>query len=435
MKRSRYVVKAPSHDGQSNIFYNLRNGLGIKIAKDLADSFEELTEIKALHSSLDKHHFYQQPDEADSMIAEYERAREQLPFHLVIMPHENCNFRCVYCYEKFEKNKMAPEVEAGLIAMVEERLSQGRHKVFTVSWFGGEPLLATDVIERLSIRFRELCERYGVFYVASITTNGYLLDDETLDMLLRNRVKSFQISLDGIEEYHDQQRLLKGGQPTYKRIVENLERMSRHSEPFRTIVRMNVGPENLKHVESHIAQMKQRLGHDPRFSLYFHNIGHWGGENDDQVEICEENMAVKLINQTMDYEMNGVLAADLLRPNEACYAASPTSFVIGTDGMVYKCTIALYDERNHVGQLHPDGSMELSDELMELWTGSGLKDEGCKQCFFAPSCHGDSCPWVRIDAGRRPCPSIKSKVREVVTLMDRQKHPFAEIKPQVEAGV
>ncbi|MGZ4107256.1 MAG: radical SAM protein [Tumebacillaceae bacterium] len=431
MKRSRYVINAPSFDGKSKIFYNLRNGLGIKVPTNILNSFEQLAETANLKEIMQKHDFFHHPDEADHVLMEYKQLKDDSNFHLIILPHQNCNFRCVYCYEKFEKNKMEPEVEQGIISLVEERLSSGKHQLFTVSWFGGEPLLASDVIERLSAKFTEICEKYQVRYIASLTSNGYFLDEKTSEMLLRYNVSVFQITLDGIKDCHDHQRMLKGGQPTYDRIVENLTALSQRPEPFQMLVRMNVGADNLVYVEPFIREMKERFGHDERFRLYFHNIGQWGGPNDADLNICSESVAVSLTSLVLDNEMKAYSIFNKIRPNRTCYASSQNSFVIGVDGMVYKCTVALYDERNHVGRLTTNGQLELHEERMKLWTDAGVEDSGCKNCFFAPSCHGDSCPLVRLEEqGKRPCPDEKTQVREVLTMMDRQGHKFVEIKTE-----
>lgn len=435
MKRSRYVVKAPSHDRKSTIYYNIRNGVGLKVANELASSFSELAEHPALHRVMSKHNFFHNPNEGQEVVDRYLQIQEMLPFHLIVLPHQNCNFRCVYCYEKFDKNKMLPEVEESLKLYVERELRSGRHKVFVASWFGGEPLLAPDVIDRLSEGFARVADEMGVKYKGNITTNGYNLDEKTVDMLLSHKINQLQVTLDGIKECHDHQRILKGGQPTYDRIVENLVRMSKRPEEFSVTIRMNVGPENLQYVEQHIEEMKRLFGNDERFKLYFHNIGHYGGDNDDNISICSENMLVKLTELSLKHDVQAAPIYNKIRPHTTCYAASPNSLIIGTDGMLYKCTVALYDERNHVGQLHQDGTISLNEELMHLWTKSGSEDSKCRECFLSPSCHGDSCPLVRIESGERPCPSQKGMIPEVLTVMDQQNHKFVEVLPMVTDGV
>lgn len=428
MKPSRYIIKAPSYDGKSTIFYNLRSNIGLKVPSDRFKRFQDLSETKALHKVLHKYHFFASPTEAEEVFLEHQNHKqEELPFHLIIMPHQNCNFRCVYCYEKFEKNKMFPHVEEGIVKLVEERLRSNHYKFFVVAWFGGEPLLAVDVIERLSSQFKEISERYGVTYVASITTNGYNLTSSVIDTLLNSGIISFQVTIDGIKECHDHQRVLKGGQPTYDQIVHNLKELSTRTQPYRVLLRKNVGPDNLKYADQHILDMKSFFGHDSRFVMGFHNIGHWGGENDENVSICPENVTLQLTHQAINHGMATDPMVNKVQSYSPCYAASPHSLVIGVDGMVYKCTVALYDERNHVGSIHPSGKLELNQERMDLWTQSSVDDLTCKSCFYSPSCHGESCPLVRIENGKRPCPDFKHQMKAIVTLMDRQNYKFIDL--------
>lgn len=435
MKQSRYLVKAKSKDG-STIFYNIRNSKGVKISNQLSySSFKDLNENPSINNVFEKYQFLHDPNEAEEVLEAYIQKNNNDTFHLIILPHQNCNFRCVYCYEKFEKNKMTPEVEEGVINLVKKKLSQDNFKNFFVSWFGGEPLLGTDVIERLSKEFRNLAVKYNVRYAANITSNGYGLTDKVIDMLLENEVTNFQITIDGIKEIHDKQRLLMGGQSTFDRIIANLKNLSNRQKKFITMIRMNVGPENLKHVDQHILDMKQIFGQDKRFQLYFHNIGHWGGDNDSQVEACSDNVTLTLLNRTIDHDMNAISGLMKIRPDNTCYAANPNSFVIGVDGLLYKCTVALYDDVNIVGKLNRNGDLNLDEEKMKLWTEGGVSDSHCKSCFFASSCHGDSCPLIRIRDKVRPCPDAKKQVKQYVELMDRQGYNFINIGPKKKDGV
>src|ERR1044071_7965793 len=59
---------------------------------------------------------------------------------LILLPTEQCNFRCMYCYEDFSGGRMSPGVSEGVKRLIDRRLDGLRS--LTVSWFGGEPLLA-----------------------------------------------------------------------------------------------------------------------------------------------------------------------------------------------------------------------------------------------------------------------------------------------------
>jgi len=72
---------------------------------------------------------------------------------LTIAPTMACNFKCVYCYE----GERAKDVDSNNVTMSEETLNQlvefirkSGVKKLGVEWYGGEPLLAIDVIENLS---------------------------------------------------------------------------------------------------------------------------------------------------------------------------------------------------------------------------------------------------------------------------------------------
>ena len=76
--------------------------------------------------------------------------------YLVIMPTEQCNFRCEYCYETHEKGKMSKKTQDALIRYVQKNIY--RYTGLNVGWFGGEPLEALDVIEYLSQNFMKICK-------------------------------------------------------------------------------------------------------------------------------------------------------------------------------------------------------------------------------------------------------------------------------------
>ncbi|MFM6074868.1 MAG: radical SAM protein, partial [Dolichospermum sp.] len=69
-------------------------------------------------------------------------------FELIILPTEQCNFRCIYCYEDFSIGRMKPEVISGIKALLDKRSS--KLNFLNLSWFGGEPLVAKDIVLDIS---------------------------------------------------------------------------------------------------------------------------------------------------------------------------------------------------------------------------------------------------------------------------------------------
>ena len=66
---------------------------------------------------------------------------------LIIAPTTGCNFACPYCFEPKKNPKtMTREVEDRIIEYVRSRTLAEN---ISLTWYGGEPLLAFDIIERL----------------------------------------------------------------------------------------------------------------------------------------------------------------------------------------------------------------------------------------------------------------------------------------------
>ncbi len=357
--------------------------------------------------------------------------RAQRLLHLILMPSEECNFRCVYCYESFARGKMLPKVRHGIKTFVND---QARHlQELVVSWFGGEPLIALDVIEELSGAFLQVAAKHSIPYTALMTTNGYLLTPEILARLLDWHVHRIQVTVDGLGLDHDRLRILKDGGPSFAVIWNNLRAARQLDRPFNLIIRVNLDPRSADQVQPFIDSLQQEFAGDPRFSVFFRTVGHWGGPNDTTVDVCEGKDANDLPWQAATDSLHrglpiGQLEFDVLQPTGAvCYAAKPNSFVIGADGSVYKCTVALDNHMNRIGELHPDGHLDLDLDKFTLWvTSDGEHDSACTSCFFRPACHGAACPLVRIESGRPPCPAHKKNIKKVLELAYKQSQAFPD---------
>lgn len=140
--------------------------------------------------------------------------------HLVILPTEQCNFRCKYCYESFKRGKMSDEVIQTIIKYV--RVNIRRYIGLQVSWFGGEPSLEIDTICKMSNAFLAICRHAKREYWADITSNGYLIDKCSFEKLYHANIFNYQITIDGIKSTHDSQRILAGGGESYDKIINNL---------------------------------------------------------------------------------------------------------------------------------------------------------------------------------------------------------------------
>jgi len=334
---------------------------------------------------------------------------------LILLASEDCNFRCNYCYEDFLRGTMLPSVREGVKNLVEKRAPHLRQ--LTVGWFGGEPLYGFQAMEDLGPFFIEMAEKYSLGFLSHITTNGYLLTPDVAEKLLAWRVNDYQITLDGLREQHDKKRPARDGGGTFDTIISNLMELKKRPEKFHVRIRVNYDRENYPYLEELLLLLEKEFGGDDRFVVAFHGIGRWGGANDKDIEVCGAD-EVRTVKERLrqSAKEKGFQPAGTLRDmnsvgKNVCYAARPYNFIVGADGKLMKCTIALdKEDHNIVGQLMPNGDMVLNADNYALWVEPAFQnDTGCQKCAILPTCQGISCPLIRIEQHKSPCAATPKK--------------------------
>ncbi|WP_319423534.1 radical SAM protein [Pleurocapsa sp. FMAR1] len=290
-------------------------------------------------------------------------------FELIIMPTEKCNFRCTYCYEDFTAGRMKPEIISAIKKLLKRRA--GDLETLHISWFGGEPLVAKNIVLEISEYSKHLASQNPqLSYSGGMTTNAYLLDYQTAKALANVGVKRYQISLDGPREIHNKSRLRADGKGTYDKIWSNLLAIRDSSLPVSILLRIHFSADTFQLLDPLIEDIKKEFLPDPRFLFVFKAIGRWGGENDNAIKVLSlkkkeqavQSLQTKLFGENIDSPQN------LPDPeNYVCYASRSNSLVIRSNGDVAKCTVALYDDRNKVATLQPDGTLKLIPGRIAPW--------------------------------------------------------------------
>jgi uncharacterized protein len=324
----------------------------------------------------------------------------------------------VYCYEKFKQGTMRPEVREGVRNLLTQRAPTLNN--LAISWFGGEPLYGWEAVEELSPFAQRIGREHGFKVPQNMTTNAYLLTEERATKLLEWGCNRYQITLDGLAEDHDCKRVGRDGSPTYGVILENLRSMAaRRDAEFQIAIRINFDQKNFNQLGSFLESLSEDFGGDPRFVLRFRAVGKWGGENDENLETCGREQEREVVDQVQRKAREVSLQSEAgirgyAKPGQqVCYAARPFNFIVGASGKLMKCTIALDElEDNVVGQLHPDGRLELNDERMSIWVSPHFEsDKVCQNCYVLPVCQGAQCPLSRVVDNTRSCAPIKGTLK------------------------
>ncbi len=152
----------------------------------------------------------------------YGRHSGKLPSHLLQFSADKkpvvvwnmtrrCNLKCVHCYAKAleEKGKDAISTEAGK-AIIDDLAAYGAPVML---FSGGEPLVREDLVE-----LAKHATSKGMRAV--ISTNGTLITKQKAKELKEVGLSYVGISLDGLEEVHDQFRAVPG---SFKKALEGVK--------------------------------------------------------------------------------------------------------------------------------------------------------------------------------------------------------------------
>ena len=144
----------------------------------------------------------------------------------------DCNLRCKYCFAstgdfKQGRKLMSMDVAKRAIDFLIDQ--SDNRKNLEVDFFGGEPSLNFEVVRGVISYARSLENRYNKNFRFTITTNGVLLNSESIDYLNEN-MSNIVLSLDGRKEVNDRMRILAGGGGSYDVVLRNFKALVKKRE-------------------------------------------------------------------------------------------------------------------------------------------------------------------------------------------------------------
>jgi uncharacterized protein len=300
--------------------------------------------------------------------------------HLILFPTEACNFRCVYCYETFQYEKMNAATIEGIKKFLKIRIPE--LKSLHISWFGGEPLLAMNIIEDISIYILNLLNKYPeCIFHADITTNAYELTLPIFEKLCQFKIGLYQISFDGPREQHDKKRILANGKGTFDRIWTNLINLKCTDKQVSFLIRLHLDKTNLPHIHSFMEDYKKIFGDDNRFRLFLRPLSQLGGKQDMALKTFSGEEGKMVVEQLARFtESINIKNKTFSDFPKICYASKLNSFAIRADGTINKCTVALDREYNKVGQISRNGTLKIHKKKLFEWA-RGIQSGNERELF------------------------------------------------------
>ena len=340
---------------------------------------------------------------------------------ITIAPTMECNARCYYCFEKgAAQGKMTEETADKTAQFIIDRCSE---KKLYIAWFGGEPLMADDIITRIS---RKLYDN-NIEVESTVTTNGILINEKMIDCFRYWNVKRVQITLDGLgEEYNKIKRYVIECENPFERIMDNISLLIKNE--ITVHLRVNYYSESYDTVKTTMDYLHNRFGDYDNLYLYgvpldlpdkkgYSEFDEKEGKIflrvlDDSLKRGYENDELNFSALRVSEDYNKALGELMLAPFPAsCYMVNKDRFVIDDKGYVYKCQKHLGKKQFSCGDVF-DGVKE--NDIYRFYVTDQLHSEMCKDCNMLPICQG-GCKANRLLYGDKfACPPSKSIIKQLV---------------------
>lgn len=328
---------------------------------------------------------------------------------------QNCNFRCKYCIYSEETNKKqrTHSQESMSLKTAKEAIdflldhSIDSNNV-NISFYGGEPLLAFDLIKDVVDYVENVFKGKKISY--NMTSNGTLLDEEKINFLIENDF-SLMISLDGPKEINDLNRVYPDGSGTYDSIMEKIhlihekypdyaEKLSISmvmdpSNDFDCINSITLDGEDFKPLNLNATIIDTDYDYDNplnysedyiwkfEYNIFLAFMAYWGRYPIEKISSISRSVVQKALNDLYKFEESPEIKTYDV-PSGPCIPGQMRLFS-DVNGNLFPCErVSESSEAMKIGSLEEGFDLEQIEYLLNF---SQLTEEECKNCWAFRYCN------------------------------------------------
>lgn len=261
-----------------------------------------------------------------------------------------CNMDCIYCFENQTKNDHFSISTCDRIKLISKLIDLYKTEISCLDYvfFGGEPLLNLDYVEKICEYISEHYSDLVIDY--SFTSNGTLIDDKFIDLCNRFMFREIRITIDGIPQIHNSRRVMKNGNDSYELIMENIKKLCLNTN-IRIVINTVLDDDNTDCYLNMFNDLVRRLGNfifSDKPKIVF-NIGilchpmidtyhtQDKGSNNTIGNINYYKLSEELIKS------GATITSPFYTPH--CMNSSEKTFTISPSGDIYKCVTGIGSKR------------------------------------------------------------------------------------------
>ncbi|MFH1130120.1 MAG: radical SAM protein [Pseudomonadota bacterium] len=307
--------------------------------------------------------------------------------NLTLFLNHRCNLRCTYCYtgRKFHRPMTLDIAKKG----VDFGLDMADQGFLILSFFGGEPFLETELMEKALEYALHQTKQRGIHLFPTIATNGTLLGNRRLTLLMKYGFQ-VQVSLDGCQAAHDETRRFRNGRSSYARIESNLKQILAAGLKVRVVA--VVDPSNAKYMGrsfDHLMDLGvKRIYFAPNYTgpwdnaaceIFETSLRDLGDRYMARFEVGQDVRLDPLNGKVVTHLAQGYKEKNLCQFGQKELSISPL-------GNIYPCDRLVGEDNNPdicIGNLEGGLNTKRRDQMVQA---KNTPDSECKECALQPRC-------------------------------------------------
>lgn len=373
-------------------------------SRDLENIFSDFDK-DVLEEILSELHYLQKSSQLfseDEVQDELPRLPEGLKALCLNLAHD-CNLGCHYCFAQkgdFGGNRVLMPYDVGVKAVDYLIKNSGKRRHLEIDFFGGEPLLNFEVLQKLVAYIRKREQETGKIFTLTVTTNATLLDDEKIAWINDNDLL-LVLSLDGRERIQNEMRPTRDGRPTYQKTVERIKAVvdSREGEGY--YVRGTYTRENMDFAADVLHMLKLGFRHvsvepvvtkNQKFALKDEDLPRLYGEYDRLAQAYLDAYCSGKPFNFFHFSVNLLKGPCIAKRLSGC-GAGVEYIAVTPEGDIYPCHQFVGDKEFLMGNVIQNG-IENEQLVSQFYDAHIYNKEECSNCwarfFCSGGCHANA---------------------------------------------
>lgn len=412
MKHSNYNITVPFDVNRSIIFNSITKKFFICSNLNLNNFYSVINSpnkylydasYKNILTTLTDNGFIIEDDvnEIDDLVTAFRKNIEEKEYSLTIMTTYACNFSCWYCVQNHKPIYLKEDVEQKIINHIKLYVKEHDIKKLHISWFGGEPLLNFKSIRKISLLAKEYCASTGVYFSCSITTNGSLLNKSMIQEMKSLNFISYQITIDGSKENHNNTRFNNAINNSFDLLLNNIVNLVTIIPNALVTLRINYTRSNLSEL---LAKDINQILEPVKNKIYVLFRKVWQEPEDEQMSnlVSKLTYLFQKLGYIVEHDYDNF---DLL----SCYVEKRHYLSVYPDGTIDRCNNK--DISKSRGYITDSGTVIWNESPRESLITAFSNNSECRECKYLPLCMG-------------PCPLLREKMYDSVNCIidEREKY-------------